>query len=43
MTISEVYPHLKKVAELYKLNLSLFNEFKLAKLILVSQYSRDLI
>jgi len=43
MTISEVYPNLKIVADRYGLNLKLVREFRLARLILVNLYNRELV
>jgi hypothetical protein len=43
MTLSEVYPHLKSVASAYGLRLSRVKEFKLARLILVNLYNRELL
>ena len=42
MTISEVYPHLKSIANVYGLNLNRAKEFKLARLILANLYNREL-
>jgi hypothetical protein len=43
MTISEAYPHLKTVSLAYGLRLNRVKEFKLARLILVNLYNRELI
>jgi hypothetical protein len=43
MTISQVYPHLKTVALAYGLRLNRAKEFKLARIILVNLYNRELI
>lgn len=43
MTISQVYPHLKTVALSYGLRLNRVKEFKLARIILVNLYNRELI
>jgi hypothetical protein len=43
MTITEAYPHLKSVASAYGLRLNRAKEFKLAKVILVNLYCRELI
>lgn len=42
MTISEAYPHLKLISESYGLRLNRTREFKLARLILVNLYNREL-
>jgi hypothetical protein len=42
MTITEVYPHLKIISDHYGLKLNKVNEFKMARLILVNLYSREL-
>ena len=42
MTISEAYPHLKTIANVYGLNLKKAKEFKAVRLILVNLYSREL-
>jgi hypothetical protein len=42
MTISEAYPHLKAVANIYGLNLKKTKEFKAVRLILANLYSREL-
>jgi hypothetical protein len=42
MTISEVYPHLKSVANAYGLRLNHAREFRFARLILVNLYNREL-
>lgn len=43
MTISEAYPHLKSVADAYGLRLNRAKEFKLARIILVNLYCRELV
>jgi hypothetical protein len=43
MRISEAYPHLKTVASAYGLRLNRVKEFKLARIILVNLYNRELI
>ena len=43
MTISQAYPHLKTVALSYGLRLNRAKEFKLARIILVNLYNRELI
>ena len=43
MTISEAYPHLKSVADVYGLRLNRAKEFKLARIILVNLYCRELV
>jgi hypothetical protein len=42
MTISEEYPHLKMIANIYGLKLNKVKEFKFARLILVNLYNREL-
>ena len=42
MTISEAYPHLKMIANIYGLKLNRVKEFKFARLILVNLYNREL-
>jgi hypothetical protein len=42
MTITEAYPHLKSVANLYGLKLNRAKEFKLARAILINLYCREL-
>ena len=42
MTISEAYPHLKMIANVYGLKLNRVKEFKFARLILVNLYNREL-
>ena len=42
MTISEAYPHLRRVALAYGLKLNRAKEFKFARLILVNLYNREL-
>lgn len=41
MKLSEVIPHLKVVSDLYGLKLNIAKDFKLARLILTSRYSRE--
>jgi len=43
MTINEVYPHLKSIANTYGLRLNHTREFKFARLILVNLYNRELV
>lgn len=43
MTISEAYKHLQPVAQAYGLRLNRAKEFKLARLILVNLYNREVI
>lgn len=43
MTISEVYPHLYSIANAYGLKLNRVKDFKLARIILVNLYNRELI
>jgi len=43
MTLSQAYPHLKTVASAYGLRLNRAKEFKLARIILVNLYNRELI
>ena len=38
MTISEVYPHLKAVADAYGLRLNRVREFRLARILLATTY-----
>lgn len=42
MKLSKVLPDLMQIATLYKLNINRASEFKLARLILVNLYSKDL-
>ena len=42
MAISEAYPYLKIISESYGLRLNRTREFKLARLILVNLYNREL-
>ena len=42
MKISEALPHLKVVAQAYGLKLNRVKEFKMARLILVNLYNREL-
>lgn len=43
MTVSEVYLHLDAVAKSYGLKLNRLRDFKLARLILVNLYNRELV
>lgn len=43
MKISEVITHLQPIARLYGLRLNRANEFKLARIILVNLYNRELV
>ena len=43
MTITEAFPHLKSIANLYGLNLNRAKEFKLARTILINLYCRELV
>ena len=43
MTISEAYPHLSVIANAYGLRLNRLKEFKLARIILVNLYNRELV
>lgn len=43
MRISEVYPHLKTIADVYGLNLNRVKEFKFARIILANLYNRELV
>ena len=43
MTISEALPHLKSAAFAYGLRLNRAKEFKMARIILVNLYSRELV
>lgn len=43
MKISEALPHLQSISKFYGLRLNRANEFKLARLILVNLYSRELV
>lgn len=43
MKISEVYPHLKMIADVYGLNLNRVKEFKFARIILANLYNRELV
>jgi hypothetical protein len=43
MTINEVYPHLKSIANTYGLDLKRAKDFKFARLILVNLYNRELV
>jgi len=42
MTITEAYPYLKSIASSYGLRLNRAKEFKLAKVLLVNLYCREL-
>ena len=42
MTLSEAYPHLKLIANTYGLKLNRVKEFKMARIILVNLYNREL-
>ena len=42
MTITEAYPHLQSIANLYGLKLNSAKEFKLARTILINLYCREL-
>jgi len=42
MTISQVLPHLKQIADLYNLKLNRIGEFKLTRLILINLYTTEL-
>jgi len=42
MTITEAFPHLKSIANLYGLKLNRAKEFKLARTILINLYCREL-
>ena len=42
MTITEAYPHLQNIATLYGLKLNRTKELKLARLILINLYCREL-
>ena len=43
MRITEAFPHLKSVANLYGLKLNRAKEFKLARTILINLYCRELV
>jgi len=43
MRITEAFPHLKSIANLYGLKLNRAKEFKLARTILINLYCRELI
>jgi hypothetical protein len=43
MTITEAMPHLKSIALAYGFKLNRVKEFKMAKIILVNLYNRELI
>ena len=42
MNISEAYPHLQNIADIYGLKLNRSKEFKLARIILINLYCREL-
>ena len=42
MKFSEVYPHLKMIADTYGLRLNRVNEFRLVRLMLVNRYNSGL-
>lgn len=43
MKLSEALPHLQSISQFYGLRLNRANEFKMARLILVNLYSRELV
>jgi hypothetical protein len=43
MKLSEVLPHLESICKLHGLKLHIAKEFKLARLILVNLYNRELV
>jgi hypothetical protein len=43
MTISEAYPHLFTIAQSYGLKLNRVKDFRIARLILVNLYNRELV
>ena len=43
ITITEAYPHLKRIALVYGLKLNSAKDFKFARIILVNLYNRELI
>lgn len=43
MKLSEAYPHLKTIAHAYGLKLNRAKDFKLARLLLVNLYNRELV
>lgn len=43
MKLSDALPHLQSISRLYGLRLNRANEFKMARIILVNLYSRELI
>jgi hypothetical protein len=43
MTITEAFPHLKSIANLYGLKLNRAKEFKLSRTILINLYCRELV
>ena len=43
MKLSDALPHLQSISKLYGLRLNRANEFKMARIILVNLYSRELI
>ncbi len=42
MTISEAYPYLKVISDMYGLKLNRLKDFKLARILLVNLYNREL-
>lgn len=42
MTITEAYEYIKPIADVYGLRLNRLRDFKLARMILVNLYSREL-
>jgi hypothetical protein len=42
MTVSEVYPHLEKIAKLYDLRLNRVKDFRLARLLLAIKYNAQM-
>jgi len=42
MNISEAYPHLQNIADIYGLKLNRSKEFKLVRIILINLYCREL-
>lgn len=42
MTVSEVYPHLAKIAKLYDLRLNKVKDFRLARLLLAIKYNAQM-
>lgn len=43
MKLSEALPHLQSISNMYGLKLHIAKEFKLARLILVNLYNRELV